>query len=212
LRPSRGEERRRYGRVQLAESLPATVDGIPVHVVEISVSGARLLHEQRLPRAITNTLRIAWAGDEIKLKCEAVRSMLVKIGEYQSGVRFVNTGDESERLLRELIGEHVTRALNEQIANARGVPPLGGYTYQVGKGDVYRRCEFVGGLWRKTETRDSSQPHNGFTISADADPGQVQMLCQTWLACDEAGRHLTQILAQLSIDKNEGVPTRRYVP
>ena len=212
MTPSRGDERRKYGRVQLVEPLNATVDGIPVHVVEISVSGARLLHEQRLPRAITNTLRIIYRGYEIKLKCEAVRSMLVKIGEYQSGVRFVNTGDESDRLLRELIGEHVTRALNEQIANARGVPPIGGYTYQVGKGDKYRRCEFVGGAWKKTETRDMSQPQSGFTISADVDPGQVQMLCQTWLACDEEGRRLTQILAQLSIDKREGVPTRRYVP
>lgn len=212
MTPSRGEERRKYGRVQLTDPLPATVDGIPVNVAELSVTGARLLHEQRLPRAITITLRIIHRGTEIKLKCEAVRSMLVKIGEYQSGVRFVNTGDESDRRLRELIGEHVTRALNEQIANARGVPPIGGYTYQVGKGDKFRRCEFISGGWKKSETRDPSQPQNGFTISADVDPGQVQMLCQTWLACDDEGRRLTQILAQLSIDKREGVPTRRYVP
>ena len=208
----RGEERRKYGRIQLSENLPANVDGVPVRVVEVSVTGARLAHEQRFPRAATNTLRIAWRGHSIRLQIEAVRSMLVRPGEYQSGVRFINTGDDSDRLLRELIGDHVTRALNEQIANARGVPPIGGYTYQTGKGDRYRRCEFIDGVWRKVETRDPSQPPKGFTISADVDPGQVQMLCQTWIACDEEGRRLTQILAQLSIDKREGVPTRRYVP
>jgi hypothetical protein len=208
----KGEERRRFGRIQLVENVNATVDGIPVRVIEISVTGAKLAHEQRFPRAATNALRIDWKGRSIRLQCEAVRSMLVRPGEYQSGVRFVNTGDDSDRLLRELIGDYVTRALNEQIANARGVAPLGGYTYQTGKGDRFRRCEFLDGAWKKTETRDQSQPPKGFTIAADVDPGQVQMLCQTWLACDEEGRRLTQILAQLSIDKREGTPTRRYVP
>jgi len=209
---AKGAERRKYGRIQLIDNHPATVDNVTVRVVEISVTGARLSHEQRFPRAATNILRINWHGQTIRLQCEAVRSMLLRPGEYQSGVRFVNTGDESDRLLRELIAEHVTRALNEQIANARGVPPLGGYTYQVGKGDRYRKCEFVDGIWKKSETRLPMQPPNGFTVSAEIDPGHVQMLCQTWLACDEEGRRLTQILAQLSIDKREGVPTRKYSP
>lgn len=208
----KGEERRKFGRIQLTENLPASVDGVPARVVEISVTGARLLHEQRFPRSATNTLRIQWHGQNISLQCEAVRSMLVRPNEYQSGVRFVNTHDESDKMLRALIGEYVTRALNEQIANARGVPPIGGYTYQVGKGDRYRRCEFVDGGWKKSETRDMSQPPKGFTISAEVDPGHVQMLCQTWLTLDEEGRRLMQILAQLSIDKREGTPVRRYVP
>ena len=212
MTPSKGEERRRYGRIQLVDNVAATVDGVPARVVELSVTGARLIHEQRFPRAVTNTLRIDWRGRVLRLQCEAVRSMLVRPNEYQSGVHFVNTGDDSDRLLRELIGEYVTRALNEQIANARGVPPIGGYTYQIGKGNRYRRCEFIDGIWKKAETHDPAQPPKGFTISAEIDPGQVQMLCQTWLACDEEGRRLTQILAQLSIDKREGVPTRRYVP
>jgi hypothetical protein len=208
----KGEERRRYGRIHLAEKFPATVDGIPVHVVEISVTGARLMHEQRFPRAATHNLRIDWHGKIVRLQCEAVRSMLARPGEYQSGVHFVNTGSASDRLVRELIADHVTRALNEQIANARGVPPLDGYTYQVGKGNRFRKCEFIGGTWKKSETGIEDQPVSGFTISAEIDPGHVQMLCQTWLACDEEGRRLTQILAQLSIDKREGVPTRKYVP
>ena len=208
----KGEERRKFGRIQLNENLPANVDGIPVRIVEISVTGARLSHEQRFPRAASNTFRIAWRGQSIRVQIEAVRSMLVRPGEYQSGVRFVNTGDESDRLVRELIADHVTRALNEQIANARGIPPIEHYTFNPGKGDRYRRCEFVDGMWKKSETRDSSQPPKGFTISAEVDPAQVQTLCQTWVACDEEGRRLTQVLAQLSIDKREGGPTRRYIP
>lgn len=208
----KGEDRRKFGRIQLIENHPSTIDGIPVRLTEISVTGARITHELRFPRSATNTLRIEWHGRMIRLQIEAVRSMLVRPGEYQSGVHFVNTADDSDKLLRELIAEHVTRALNEQIANARGVPPIGGYTYQIGKGDRYRKCEFISGAWKKTETGISSQPVSGFTISSEIDPGHVQMLCQTWLACDEEGRRLIQILAELSIDKREGIPTRRYLP
>ncbi len=209
---TKGEDRRRFGRIQLIENHPSTIDGVPVRVTEVSVTGARVSHQQRLPRAATNILRIDWHGRPIRLQIEAVRSMLVRPGEYQSGVHFVNTGDESDRLLRELIAEHVTRALNEQIQNARGVPPIGGYTYQIGKGNRYRRCEFIDGAWKKSETGIPTQPRSGFTVSAEVDPGHVQMLQQTWLACDEEGRRLTQILAELSIDKREGIPTRRYHP
>ena len=32
------------------------------------------------------------------------------------------------------------------------------------------------------------------------------------LGTDDAGRSLTRLLAELSVNKAEGVPTRRYVP
>ena len=48
---AKGAERRKYGRIQLIDNHPATVDNVTVRVVEISVTGARLSHEQRFPRA-----------------------------------------------------------------------------------------------------------------------------------------------------------------
>jgi hypothetical protein len=131
---------------------------------------------------------------------------------YHSGIQIVDAAGDSDAILRNFIYEHVVSALEEQKANARGIPPLGSYTYQVGKGDRYRRCELVDGKWRKSETSNSLQPINGFTVSADVSPMDVEMLCKTYEQSTAEGKRLTQILAELSISKKEGVPTRRYVP
>ena len=84
--------------------------------------------------------------------------------------------------------------------------------YQPGKGELYRRCELVDGVWRQTETTRPQQPMNGFTISAEVDPYHVSMLCDTWERTTAEGRRLTRLLAELSISTTEGIPTRRYVP
>ena len=74
------------------------------------------------------------------------------------------------------------------------------------------RYELTDGKWRRSETTRADQPPNGFTVSADVRPYYVDLLCETYQASDEEGRKLTQTLAQLSISKAEGVPTRRYLP
>ena len=38
------------------------------------------------------------------------------------------------------------------------------------------------------------------------------MLCKAYEAMGTEGRRLTKMLAELSIRKTEGTPTRRYVP
>ena len=131
---------------------------------------------------------------------------------YHSGLRIVDSSRESFDQLRELIGERILRALEEQKANARGIPPLAAYMYQPEKGDLYRRCELVDRTWRKTETIRPTQPQNGFTVSAEVDPWHIEMLCEAWEATTDEGRRLMRMLAELSISKREGIPTRRYVP
>ena len=61
-------------------------------------------------------------------------------------------------------------------------------------------------------TTRPEQPINGFTISAEVSPKYLEMLCKTYEKMDDEGRRLTRILAELSINKAEGVPTRRYIP
>jgi len=84
--------------------------------------------------------------------------------------------------------------------------------HQPEKGELLRRCEYIDGEWRKSETSRTQQPPNGFTISADVDLDHVEMLCETWETTTAEGRRLTQLLAELSISREEGVPVRRYVP
>ena len=190
-----------------------------MRVVELSVSGFLIAHETRFAGGLTDRLVLEWNGQTIELVCRLVRSSLWRlargIGErsiYHSGLQILDTLGQSYEMLRELIAERIIRAIEEQKANARGVPPLAAYMYQPGKGELYRRCEFVHGEWRKSETARPVQPANGFTISAEVDPQHVDILCRTWEITTDEGRRLTRLLAELSISRKEGIPTRRYVP
>ena len=188
-------------------------------ISEISLNGIRLMHDQRLQPVQTHQIRFQWQQFTIRLRGEVMRTTIKKLAKrpgetsvYESGIRITEAVGESDSLLRDMIADFVVRSINEQLANARGVPPLAAYSYQTGKGDRFRRCEFVNGAWRKVETTDPEQPANGFTISAEVEPHELDMLCRTWELCNAEGRRLTQILAQLSISKKEGIPTRRYLP
>lgn len=217
----RSRERRSYGRVHLETKLRGSVDAVPIFVTEVSVSGVRVVHENRFPTKPdgVHQLWFDWNEHTLRFQVELIRTTIAKLAKkpgdkslYDSGLRYVHADAKSDRLLRELIGEYVVRSLNEQIANAHGIPPLAAYSYQTGKGNRYRRCEYIHAVWRKAETFDPQQPEFGFTIAADLDPEQVEILCKTWEVVGAEGRRLTQLLAQLSISKMEGIPTRRYEP
>jgi hypothetical protein len=212
-------ERRSYGRIQLDQPLSARFGETRARVIEVSIVGFRIAHEGRLPIGERLPLQVEWQGSNLELSCSLVRSTLWRLAKamgeqsiYHSGLRIIETSRESFARLRELIAERIMRALEEQKANARGIPPLNAYMYQPGKGDLFRRCELIDGQWRKSETIRATQPPNGFTVSADVDPAHVDLLCQTWESTTDEGRRLTRMLAELSVSKAEGVPTRRYVP
>ena len=217
--PAQEQDRRRFGRIDLEEPLPALIGDVRGDIVEVSVVGFRILHEVRFPPSEGREIRFSWNGRELRFGCHIVRSTLFRLAKapgekslFQSGVRIDESIGESEAVLRELIAHRVTQALEEQKANAHGLPPTGSYTYQVGKGDRYRRYELTEGRWRKFDSNRPEQPGEGFTISADVDPQHVDMLCTTYEKTTAEGRRLTRMLAELSIRKSEGTPTRRYVP
>ena len=216
---NRPKERRRFGRVKLDEPLPAHFGATRVAVFEVSVTGFSVSHEQRYAPGEVAHLIVDWQGTKLDLVCRLVRSTVWRLAKsageksiYHSGLQIIESVGNAYANLRSLIAERIIRAIEEQKANARGIPPLAAYMYQPGKGELYRRCEFVDGTWRKSETSRTEQPANGFTISADVDRAHVDMLCQTWEMTTAEGRRLTQMLAALSINREEGVPVRRYVP
>lgn len=195
------------------------LDEHAVRVIEVSVSGMLIEHDARILPAPTRIMRMEWEGKPMEFGCVVTRSTLFQLARnpaeksvYHSGVRILEAVGQSDKVLRDFIAERVIRALEEQKANARGIPPLSTYSFQVGKGDRFRRCELVDGAWRKSDTTSRQQPENGFTVSAEVDPGHIDMLCRTYEQTTVEGRRLTRILAELSISKTEGTPTRRYEP
>ncbi len=207
-------------RVKLPRALAARVGTARVFLVDASVEGIRIAHQGALPPAGQRChLSLEWEGHPIELDCEVIHNSLFRLAKnageksvYHAGLRIANAIGESRAVLRQLVADCVARALDEQKANARGLPAKAAQSFQTGKGNDFIRCELVDGAWRRTSTNRPDQPANGFTISAEEEREQVEMLCETFEIADAAGRKLIQTMAEMSISKSEGVPTRRYTP
>jgi hypothetical protein len=214
------DERRQFGRVTPVQRIRGTVGSVVVVVIDVSLAGVRVAHQEPLPPVGgTSVLKFEWEGRRFSGPCEVRRTRTEKPARsefekplYHSGL-FLPVEGENERVLREIVASAVSRALDEQKANANGIPAIAAQSFQTGKGDDFVRYELKGGTWTQTPTRDPKQPHGeGFTISASESPGKASMLCRAYESGDADGRRLIRTFASLSISKVEGVPTRRYTP
>lgn len=151
---------------------------------------------------------------------------------YHSGLEFHNMAGEVKTQLKEMIGRFISRALEEQKLNARGAVPehdadrmpifrFGGQltadarhkevegspllpTARVAKETGYVCYHFEENRWRIKRTHDPEQPPSGFTVSANEDHSQVELLCDAYQRSDADGRRMIQLFAQLSIADGEG--------
>jgi hypothetical protein len=218
--PDSIDERRKYQRVTLLRPLAARIGAARVFVLEASLSGLRIAHQGNIPaEGSTCTILFEWDSIPVLLECRITRNTLQKMARnaneksvYHVGLEIVRASPEAMKTLRELIASVVARALDEQKANARGIPAVAAQTFQTGKGTNFLRYEIVNGAWRRTETTRPDQPMNGFTISAEELQPHIDLLCETYLSSDAEGRKLIKVMAELSISKTEGIPTRRYSP
>lgn len=215
-----GVERRRFQRITLARPVAGKMNAVKVFLVDLSVIGARVAHQEDLPMHRTHQLSFEWNGERIVYECEVVRTApdtkpVPPGGKpiFQSGIRLLRPLGESHVVLRNMIAEHVMRALDEQKANARGIPPIAA-TFQSGvkKETSFVVYRYVRNVWQKTSSTNPQQPLDGFTVSSKEDPMQVDMLCKTYETSDFAGRKMIRAMAELSISALEAVPTRKYNP
>lgn len=214
-------ERRRVQRVRLTEPLRATLDGTRVFILDLSLKGLRVMHQEDAGQAGSSVvLRAEWDGTRLELHCKLVWTALQKAADGKSGRSLYHSGlDVTQAIgtsvlsLRRLIEHHVERALDEQKANARGIPPLAAHSVQTGAPTTYVRHEYTLGRWREVMTPSLAQPESGFTIAADHSAADVEMLRRAYeRAATNSDRAVIKRLAALSLSSSEVVQARRYVP
>jgi hypothetical protein len=220
--PTLFAERRRVQRVKLIEPLRGAVGAVRVFVIDLAIIGVRIAHQETLGISGTDVvLETEWEGRPIRLECRIERTKVHRMADkataktlYHSGLTIRGADDLSLGALRDLIHVHVVRALDEQKANARGIPATAPQSTQTGQATHYTRHEMIGSRWRETDTTDPSQPPNGFTVSASHTPQEVSMLRSAFENADRAsgGHELIRRLAKMSIAPAEGVPSRRFMP
>lgn len=215
-------ERRRVQRVRLPQPLRATIGGVRAFIVDISLSGLRVMHQDEIGGVDTTcVVRAEWDGRALELHCSILRTSLHKSADasggratYHSGLTINRAAGVSNITLRRLIEHHVERALDEQKANARGVPPpLAAQSVQTGNATTYVRHEYKLGRWREVMTASPEQPDHGFTIAAQTTPDEVEMLRHAY----ERARTASEVavikrLAAMSVSTREVVQARRYLP
>lgn len=214
-------DRRRYQRITLTQPVSSTVGDVSAYIVDISIDGARVVHQNPLHALSDLRLEFQWEGRPLKFVCEIIgteqterQTRYGKQTLFYTGLTFVRDLGDSTTVLKQMIGHYVEKALDEQLSNARGIPPQAASSYQAGrKGSGY--VAFVlkpDGTWSRSVVSTPDQPRNGFTISSEETEEQIAMLCASFSEGDQATRELIQQMAQLSISSEGGIPTRRYVP
>src|ERR1051325_8997466 len=239
---------RRVQRVHLAQPVVARLGASQVVLVDISVLGARVEHHTPLAAGNRAHLTFRWDDSEIVADCRVVRSRLERfsVGSdgltvYHSGLEFQDLVPDTQSRLKEMIGSFITRALEEQRLNRRGVVP----THHLERMPIFRRggqltanskemketagasvlptarlvadsgyvCySLVHNQWKKKRTHDPGQPADGFTISALEDPEQCFLLCDAYAKSDASDPRLIQLCAEQRIMDGEGIAPGRFEP
>jgi len=211
--------RPRFQRIALEDQMVGTLNGCKAVVLDISLSGALIAHQIGTTTGDKVALRFEWKGDSIYVMARVMRTEIHKPAlrlsraVYRSGVSFQEFVGYSEKNIRTMIGDLITRALDEQRANARGIPAQAASSFQRGaKTRGYLTLRFVNAAWRRLETVDPVQPADGFTVSIEEQPGQIALLCSSYERLKDSERKLIRDMAALSLSNIDGVPARRYEP
>ena len=238
---------RRVQRIHIANPLMARFGATQVVLVDLSVLGACIEHHMPLPTGQQGKLMFTWDDESIQMECRIVRSRLERFSVgaegltvYHSGLEFVDPSPESLAAVKKMIEVFITRALDEQKLNARGVLPqsvenmpifrYGGQltanpsqvadsvgssvmpAARIAKQSGYICLQLDNRSWKKKRTHDPGQPVDGFTVSALEDQEQIELLCKAYEKSDEDGRKMIQLFAQLSIAEGEGIEPGRFEP
>lgn len=213
-------EQRRYQRITPADPIKARVSGLEAYIVNLSLSGVRIAHrDPPMEIGVISTVEFEGVSSHIVMECEVVWSALHRERKqrdlrdiYHSGARIMGADPRSGQALRETIEHFIELALDEQKANARGLPPIAVRAFKTGGGTEFLRFELVKGEWLRTKTADPTQPPIGFTVSTNTSEDDIDLLCSTYARSEAEGRHLIRAMAEISISKAEGIPTRRFMP
>ena len=202
-------------RVTLRQPIAAHAAGEDVSIVDASIRGIRVAHRNLLFDRHRCSIVFDWNGREIEFVGKVRWTKLQRGTEralYQSGLEIAEIDPLSSVALRNLIESCVTRALDEQKANARGTPAAPPEALQVRKPSLYTRHELVDGIWRKTMTGDPKQPVAGFTVPVDERPDQIDLLRAAYAAADPSMRTVIRRFAELSIVDPDQTWPGRFTP
>jgi PilZ domain. len=222
------DSKRKYERVSLPEPLNVHLGASSVVALDISLGGCRIEHRNRFSVGAETAVKLCYAGEEAEIPCRVVRCKLQRFqvdeggAVYQTGVIFDPASVAMAGIVKKLVVDHVSRALEEQKANAHGDRRPGGESSPIFNKDgllaatdrkdalaktAYVKFQFEKGRWKKSVTFDPDQPDEGFTVASSEDEEQLEILCRAYQLGDPKTRQMIRICAEMSVAHSEAEPS-----
>ncbi len=194
------EERREYERLNLTKPVDGWFGDFSVLIVEVSASGAKIVHDDEIPSGARGLLRFSWRGHDVEIVSEIAHSQGAR-----SGLRFVEQNAE----LRKIITDSASEVLQAQQANAAGDRArnvVGDETLTAASAGVRATSGFLqyrltADGWKCHRVMLPDQPDDGFTVSANEAQEQIDLLCGTFESGDTEAKRMTRMIAQLSVTR-----------
>lgn len=197
-------------------------------IVDLSTTGAGIRHQAKIPPGTKGILRFRLEREHHEAECVISRSRLELIKTrdktiqiYRSGLQFVAAiGPNSS--IREAIKSRIQRAVARQRADAfadakisvddsSGSIPLDLLASWM-ETRAYIRCTLVGSRWTHQRVDEADQPENGFTVSADEAPVEIQLLCKTFERATPEQRSLIRLFAKIAVTEPSDVQRGQFLP
>lgn len=215
MQQAKGEERREFQRLRLAETLPARFGEAEVSIIEIGILGARIQHEADLGDG-RGELRFAASDGEVVMRCEVVRTIeadqLRNPGaRWASGLRFLAATGDSGDHLRSMLADLLSSALEDRhdsSATRIRLRSVDGDKTVRGVDAQFVSYRYENSAWKRRPVFLPEQPSLGFTVARGEDPEEMQRLCAVYEASDEEGRRLIRMFAELSVTDVLQIPPR----
>ena len=206
-------ERRAAERVRLPQPIEGHLGVTPVRIVELSLAGARLEHEERATVNARAKLKFKAEGESLAIDSRVARSSLAgRRGDvlmYETGVQFENITNEATRAVAILCGEAPPPAPAPEPAPASEPEPAPepepqesfsvfskdnpfGASSDDDEEFSFIRCELTESGWRREYVNSPEQPQEGFTVSA-AQRLEVDGLQKTYEVADPETRSMMRI-------------------
>jgi hypothetical protein len=192
------EERRSFDRLNLTKPIDGKFGDMSVMVVEVSVGGAKIVHDEPLKKGAAAKLCFDWRGQKIVVASEVIRT-----DGARSGLHFL----EHNEAMVKLVNEWANEVLNAQQANADG-DRAGNFVADDTMTAVsagaraftgYLQYHLTANGWKCHRALLPDQPEDGFTVSANESQEQIDLLCRTYEGGDADAKKMTRMIAGLSI-------------
>lgn len=194
------DERREFQRLHLTKPIDGWFGDFSILIVEVSASGAKIVHDDPIPHAARGLLRFSWRGNDVEILSQITRSEGAR-----SGVHFL----DSNAALREMIANSANEVLRAQQANAQGDRArnkVGDETLTAASAGVRAASGFLQyhltpNGWKCHRALLPDQPDDGFTVSANESQEQIDLLCSTYESGDAEAKRMTRMIAEVSVTR-----------